>query len=53
MVRNFIKNISQRLKSAFSSKVFANKPMTSDKKKKTPKSYYKAKARQQMHAKKK
>jgi len=52
MVKNFIKNIGARLKSAFSSKVFSKKQESYSKKNKTPKSYYRAKAKQQASSKK-
>lgn len=53
MVKNFIRNVGQRLKSAFSSKVFSKKQEGYSKKTKTPKSYYRTKAKQQASAKKK
>ncbi|VVB73117.1 Uncharacterised protein [uncultured archaeon] len=47
MTRSFIGNMSSWLKSAFSAKVFGKKADQYSHKVKTPRSYYRAKARQQ------
>ena len=53
MTRSSARNMFSRLKTAFWSKVFGKKAESYTRKVKTPRSYYRAKARQQEHGKKK
>jgi len=49
MTRSFVKSMSSWLKTAFSAKVFKQKPEAYNRKVKTPPDYYRSKARQQSH----
>lgn len=49
MTRSFIRDMSSRLKTAFSGKNFKKKPESYNRKVKTPPDYYRSKARQQSH----
>jgi len=53
MTRSSARNMFTRLKTAFWSKVFGKKAESYTHKVKTPRSYYRAKAKQQEHGKKK
>jgi len=50
MTRSSARNMFTRLKTAFWSKVFGKKAESYTRKVKTPRSYYRAKARQQEHS---